>query len=203
MLGSLLRSYGCPTAVWGSILYKLTAPKSPGLGSCAGRGRAPWCLMASNRRRLSRSFSERGSDEKTCNVQSCKAQGGNGKRAGPLKSLEFEGIQVLGPWSSLLPAPKMCWTNLPAQLTSLLTWGWSQFQSQRDSDPHSMFLSSLQDGHYEHHFFCPDADLGRSRSESCMHHRHPRLHALFCSDLVLCTHGGCEGFRSQETSPCS
>lgn len=43
--------------------------------------------------------------------------------------------------------PKMCWTNPPAQLTSVLRWVWAQVQSQRDSDSHSTFLSSLQDGH--------------------------------------------------------
>lgn len=75
------------------------------------------------------------------------------------QSLEFEGNKALGPWSSLLPAP----TTLPAPLTSVLRWGWSQCQSQRDSDPHSTCLSSLQDGHCEHRFFCPEAGLERSR----------------------------------------
>lgn len=85
------------------------------------------------------------------------------------QSLEFEGNKVLDPWSSLLPAPKMCWTNLPAQLTSMLTWGWSQFQSQRDSDPHSTFLSSLQDGHCEHHLFCPELTWeGQGQEVACI-----------------------------------
>lgn len=119
------------------------------------------------------------------------------------QSLEFEGNTVLGPWSSLLPAPKNVLGKpaSPADIypeMELVTI--SESEGLRPSQHVSLFPSGWA---LWACFLCPEADLERSRSESCLHCRHPGLHASFfvCSDLALYTHEGCEGFRSEETRP--